>query len=145
MKHIRPTLIVASLMMLCLHAPAQQRPATTVPAAVVTPDAASPYLSAAQRKLIQDYYANRYQRNKRCPPGLAKKNNGCMPPGQAKKWAMGQPLPTDVIHAPLPEDLRRKIGILEKGIEIVRILNDVVVLSKGNRLVLDAVEILGQP
>jgi hypothetical protein len=21
-----------------------------------------------------------------CPPGLAKKHNGCMPPGQAKKW-----------------------------------------------------------
>jgi hypothetical protein len=27
---------------------------------------------------------NRYGRNA-CPPGLAKKNNGCMPPGQAKK------------------------------------------------------------
>ena len=39
--------------------------------------------------------------------------------------------------------VRSKFG--EKGIEIVRILNDVVVLSKGNRLVLDAVEILGQP
>ena len=25
-----------------------------------------------------------------CPPGLAKKHNGCMPPGQAKKWARGQ-------------------------------------------------------
>lgn len=25
-----------------------------------------------------------------CPPGLAKKNNGCMPPGQAKKLYRGQ-------------------------------------------------------
>jgi len=25
-----------------------------------------------------------------CPPGLAKKNNGCMPPGQAKKLRVGQ-------------------------------------------------------
>lgn len=25
-----------------------------------------------------------------CPPGLAKKNNGCMPPGQARKLARGQ-------------------------------------------------------
>ena len=25
-----------------------------------------------------------------CPPGLAKKHNGCMPPGQAKKLARGQ-------------------------------------------------------
>jgi len=28
-----------------------------------------------------------------CPPGLAKKNNGCLPPGQAKKL-LGQPLST---------------------------------------------------
>ena len=25
-----------------------------------------------------------------CPPGLAKKHNGCMPPGQAKKLYRGQ-------------------------------------------------------
>ena len=25
-----------------------------------------------------------------CPPGLAKKNNGCLPPGQAKKLRIGQ-------------------------------------------------------
>lgn len=29
-----------------------------------------------------------YGNGRNCPPGLAKKNNGCMPPGQAKK--MGQ-------------------------------------------------------
>lgn len=30
-----------------------------------------------------------------CPPGLAKKNNGCMPPGQAKKlYNVGQRFPT---------------------------------------------------
>jgi Ni/Co efflux regulator RcnB len=29
-----------------------------------------------------------------CPPGLAKKNNGCLPPGQAKsQWNVGQRLP----------------------------------------------------
>ena len=28
-----------------------------------------------------------------CAPGLAKKNNGCLPPGQAKKMAMGSRLP----------------------------------------------------
>ena len=29
-----------------------------------------------------------------CPPGLAKKNNGCLPPGQAKKiFAQGQRIP----------------------------------------------------
>ncbi|NJC05379.1 hypothetical protein GGQ97_001172 [Sphingomonas kaistensis] len=31
-----------------------------------------------------------YAQNYGCPPGLAKKNNGCLPPGQAKKLAIGQ-------------------------------------------------------
>jgi len=29
-----------------------------------------------------------------CPPGLAKKNNGCLPPGQAKKRNVGDRLPS---------------------------------------------------
>jgi hypothetical protein len=37
--------------------------------------------------------ANRYGSNA-CPPGLAKKNNGCLPPGQAKRqFAQGQRIP----------------------------------------------------
>ena len=43
-----------------------------------------------------------------CPPGLAKKNNGCMPPGQAKKL-IGQPLSSAMRLAaldPLPSPFR---------------------------------------
>ena len=36
-------------------------------------------------------YDNAYGYNDRgCPPGLAKKHNGCLPPGQARKLARGQ-------------------------------------------------------
>ena len=31
-----------------------------------------------------------------CPPGLAAKNNGCLPPGIAKRYTIGEPLPDDV-------------------------------------------------
>jgi hypothetical protein len=34
-----------------------------------------------------------------CPPGLAKKHNGCMPPGQAKKWQIGHQLPREFVDA----------------------------------------------
>lgn len=30
---------------------------------------------------------------KSCPPGLDKRNNGCLPPGQAKRYTVGQRLP----------------------------------------------------
>jgi len=50
-----------------------------------------------------------------CPPGLAKKNNGCMPPGQAKKlYRTGQRWPLGYGHAwnynQIPYDLRTRYG-----------------------------------
>lgn len=34
-----------------------------------------------------------------CPPGLAKKRNGCLPPGQARKlFGVGQRIPTGYRH-----------------------------------------------
>ena len=40
-----------------------------------------------------------------CPPGLAKKNNGCLPPGQAKKL-VGTVFPTALRSSFLPDSLR---------------------------------------
>ena|SRR5688572_7558749 len=50
-----------------------------------------------------------------CPPGLAKKNNGCLPPGQAKKlYNTGQRWPGNYGHAwnynQIPYDLRSRYG-----------------------------------
>ena len=50
-----------------------------------------------------------------CPPGLAKKNNGCLPPGQAKKlYNIGQRWPGSYGHAwnynQIPYDLRSRYG-----------------------------------
>jgi hypothetical protein len=43
--------------------------------------------------ILADRYGRRYALDARgsCPPGLAKKHNGCLPPGQAKKlYDVGQ-------------------------------------------------------
>jgi hypothetical protein len=50
-----------------------------------------------------------------CPPGLAKKNNGCMPPGQAKKlYNVGQRWPGNYGYAwnynQIPYDMRTQYG-----------------------------------
>jgi hypothetical protein len=37
-----------------------------------------------------------------CPPGLAKKRNGCLPPGQARKYARGDRLPAHLSRYNLP-------------------------------------------
>ena len=50
-----------------------------------------------------------------CPPGLAKKGTGCMPPGQAKKlYNVGQRFPVGYGNAwtynQIPYDLRNRYG-----------------------------------
>jgi hypothetical protein len=51
-----------------------------------------------------------------CPPGLAKKHNGCMPPGQAKKlYNVGQRFPQSYgdrwSYSQIPYDLRQRYGL----------------------------------
>jgi len=50
-----------------------------------------------------------------CPPGLAKKHNGCMPPGQAKKLDRGQRWQsgygTYYSYGRIPYDLRRRYDL----------------------------------
>ena len=50
-----------------------------------------------------------------CPPGLAKKHNGCMPPGQARKLARGQRWQSGYgdryAYQQIPYDLRRRYDL----------------------------------
>ncbi len=99
-------------------------------------------ISASDRDTIQAYYGDVFRSGK-CPPGLAKKNNGCMPPGQAKKWAAGQRLPADVIYHALPPDLSVRLNI-PVGSRYVRIGADILLIAAGTGMVLDAIEDLSR-
>jgi len=50
-----------------------------------------------------------------CPPGLAKKQNGCMPPGQARKLLTGQRIPygfgTRYGYQQIPYNLRTRYDL----------------------------------
>ena len=50
-----------------------------------------------------------------CPPGLAKKNNGCMPPGQARKLNRGQRWQSSYgslyAYNRIPYDVRRQYDL----------------------------------
>ena len=105
------------------------------------PPQASPgavVVSDRDRNTVYTYYRTEH-REGRCPPGLAKKDNGCMPPGQAKKaWAVGRPLPMEVVYEPLPPVL---IGQLSPpaGYQYVRVASDVLMMALGTRMIAGAV------
>ncbi|MGB8435238.1 MAG: hypothetical protein WCE38_13340 [Burkholderiales bacterium] len=94
------------------------------------------------RDVVRSYYAKEYERG-HCPPGLAKKHNGCMPPGQVKKWRVGQPLPRDVIFYDLPPKLVVEIGVPPPGYRYVRVAADILMIAEGTGMVLDAIKDLG--
>ena len=96
------------------------------------------------RVAVREYYAEEYRGGKKCPPGLAKKNNGCMPPGQAKKWEMGRPLARDVVYYPVPPQLVVQIGIPPAGYKYVRVASDILMIAAGSAVVVDAIRDLGR-
>ncbi|HET7775580.1 MAG TPA: hypothetical protein VFK74_04375 [Azospira sp.] len=94
------------------------------------------------RDLVRDYYG-RSIRDQGCPPGLAKKHNGCLPPGQAKQWQRGVPLPRGVVIYDLPRDLSIRLGTPPAGYRYVRVASDILLIAVGTSMVVDAIEDLG--
>ena len=89
------------------------------------------------RVVVREYYDTQYQRG-HCPPGLRKKNNGCMPPGQAKKWQVGRPLPRDVVYYDVPPVLISKLPAAPAGHKYVRVAADILLITVGTAIVVDA-------
>jgi hypothetical protein len=93
--------------------------------------------------IVRDYYREEY-RSGRCPPGLAKKHNGCMPPGQARKWQIGQPLGRDVVYYSVPQPLVVQIGLPPSGYRYVRVASDILLMAVGTGMIVDAIQDLGR-
>jgi len=101
------------------------------------------YFGDTQRTETHEYYKER-SRSGHCPPGLAKKHNGCMPPGQARKWAMGEDLPRDVTYRAIDPAIQIRLGTPPQGHKFVRVASDILLIAVGTGLVVDAIQDLGQ-
>ena len=113
------------------HGPPGQTVIVPQPVRVIVPD--------RDRTVVYTYYRTEFAAG-RCPPGLARKGNGCLPPGQARKlWAVGQPLPPTVVYYPVPPVIVQQLAPVPPGYEYVQVDNDVLLMDMANRLVADAI------
>jgi hypothetical protein len=96
--------------------------------------------SVGEREAAHGWFVESYGRGN-CPPGLAKKHNGCLPPGQAKKrYAVGRPLASDVRWSPPPPSLSARLGPAPHGYLYVTLDGDLLKLAVGTMLVVDAIQ-----
>ena len=96
--------------------------------------------SDTQREDARLYFVKEHGRGN-CPPGLAKKQNGCLPPGQAKKrYVVGHSLPQGIVVQNLPAELSVRIGSAPPGYRYGIVDGDLVKLALGTMLVVDAIE-----
>lgn len=92
------------------------------------------------RFVIQQYYTGAFARGA-CPPGLAKKHSGCLPPGQARHWVIGQPLPIGVVWYAVPRDLLVRLSPPPIGFRYVYLDGAVLLFNPATRVVADGVSI----
>lgn len=100
------------------------------------------FFNGPKRAKINAYYARQFKKG-RCPPGLAKKHDGCLPPGQARQWHVGQPLPVSVTAYPVPAVVIRILGTPPLGYRYVRVADNLLLMATGTRMVVDAIRDLG--
>lgn len=87
------------------------------------------------RAHIHDYYRG----GKGLPPGLAKRG-GNLPPGLAKR----DRLPPGLGGEPLPYELERRLSRLPSSYVRVRVGQDIVLMDRNTRVVLDVVYGIGR-
>jgi Ni/Co efflux regulator RcnB len=97
------------------------------------------HFSDRHKVIVREYYVERFHEGK-CPPGLAKKKHGCMPPGHAKNWHLGRPLAREVVYYEVPRPLVVQIGVPPPGYRYVRVASDILMIAIGTGMVVDAIQ-----
>ena len=100
------------------------------------------YFNDQQRAYARQYYSTTYKDGKRCPPGLAKKGNGCMPPGQVQDLVIGQPIPSNVKVYQVAQPVIKNLPPAPAGYRYERIGGDIVLVQQQNNIIVDVIKIL---
>ena len=91
------------------------------------------------RNVVRGWWVDTYGRGN-CPPGLAKKNNGCLPPGKARKrYIVGQRLSRAVVVEPVPKVLLMRLREPPAGYKYVMVDGDVLLLHTTSWRIADAI------
>ena len=115
----------------------QPLPAYGLPPELPTPG----HFHMVQRQAAQVWYDEPEHRGF-VPPGRGRKSG--VPPGQARQWRRGEPLPAGLVWYALPRSLELVLGAPPTGHRYVRVASDILLIAVGTGIVVDAMEDLAR-
>ena len=99
-----------------------------------------PRFHHARRDVIHNYYSRDFFAGGRhCPPGLVRDGYRCVAPGP-RRWAIGRPLPADVVVYEVPPAVVRELGPPPSDYSFVRVAEDILMIANGTGMVIDAID-----
>lgn len=97
------------------------------------------FVTERDRGAVYSFYRDEYVGG-RCPPGLARRDGGCLPPGQARRlWTLDSPLPPPTVFYPLPAPLLTRLTPPPEGYQYVRVDNDILLMTLGTRVIVESI------
>jgi hypothetical protein len=97
------------------------------------------YFREEHRQVINVYYREHYSHG-HCPPGYAKRQDGCRPRGHARNWQVGRQLPREVIFYDIPPQVTVLLGPPPSHHRYVRVASDILLITIGTGMVVDAIQ-----
>ncbi len=91
------------------------------------------------RIVINNYYTQEYRRG-HCPPGLVRRDNSCRPRGHDRNWHVGRQLPREVIFYDIPPQVTVLLGPPPSHHRYVRVAGDILLITIGTGMVVDAIQ-----
>jgi len=96
------------------------------------------HFSDENRDHARAYLRNTYAH--RCPPGLAKRHEGCFPHGYARHYRIGGPLPHN--FRPVPYELQTRLRPPARGMYYAMVDDDVLLVTEATHRIVDAITLL---
>ena len=98
------------------------------------------FFNDQHKQVVQRSFQQHYAKAKTCPKDMQREGKTCRALVKGSYWAVGQPVQKAVETHPLPDEVQARLPPAPQGYEYVRAGEDILLISKGMRLVVDMIQ-----
>ena len=98
------------------------------------------FFTDQHKQVAKRSFQQHFARAKSCPEDMQREGKMCRALVKGSYWVVGQPVQKAVKTFPLPDDVQARLPPAPQGYEYVRAGEDILLVSKGMRLVVDMIQ-----